>query len=159
MINHPAFAGRPDFGKVAVAGVWEEAVTFAPGEVPEVRCDDVAAEAFWGKAFFGMRTADLAWFSHAMTEPDFFAVIDPDVRELAFMEIGAEGAWRSVGAFRFTGEPDWEALAASPVWQDTTHDKALEFAYDGGRCWFALPLGRRLERARVEAALRDGGCV
>ncbi|MEI2643076.1 MAG: hypothetical protein V9G10_12310 [Candidatus Nanopelagicales bacterium] len=42
---------------MAVDGVWEEAVTFAPGEVPDVDGEDVACEAFFGEAFFGLRTA------------------------------------------------------------------------------------------------------
>lgn len=153
----PAFAGRPDFGKVAVDGVWEEAITFLPGEVPGIRGENVACEAFFGKAFFGLRTPDVARFSAAMTQPDFFAAIEREFGlggEFAFAEIGAEGAWRSVGAFRIQGAIDWPALQAAPVWSDTTHDKALEFSFDGGRFWFALPLGRVLDRDRVEEALR-----
>ena len=152
----PAFAGRPDFGKVAVDGLWEEAITFLPGGVPDVRGGNVACEAFWGKAFFGLRTPEVARFSAAMTQPDFFAAIEREFGlggEFAFAEIGAEGAWLSVGAFRVERALDWAALEASPVWLDTTHDKALEFSFDGGRYWFALPLGRVLDRDRVEEAL------
>ena len=142
---------------MAVDGVWEEAVTFAPGEVPEVQGENVACEAFFGEAFFGLRTADVARFSHAMTEPDFFAAIEREFGlggHFTFAEIGAEGAWRSVGALRLGDEVDWETLQSAPVWQDTTHNKALEFSFDRGRYWFALPLGRQLQRPRVEQALR-----
>jgi hypothetical protein len=90
-------------------------------------------------------------------------------RAFRYAEIGAEGAWNSVGAFRiddpgnaFEGFDElWRDVSQSAVGRDTTHQKALEFSYDNGRGdgtshWFALPVssGQALDRSMVKSALQ-----
>lgn len=113
------FAAAPDFGKVAVDGVWERALTFVPGELTRPEevapivgdAPDVACEAFFGQSFFGIRqTHDagsfVARFAGAVAAGEgFFEVIERDFdlplgRDFEFAEIGAEGAWKSVGPYR-----------------------------------------------------------
>ncbi len=169
------FSGTPDLGKLAVDGCWEEAVAFAPGELTSAAevealvgdATDVACEAFFGQAFFGTRqTSDgvdfVLWFARALARPGFFEEVGqrfPLGRDFEYAELGAEGAWRSVGAYRL-GDLDrlWDDLQEHPVWLDTTHEKALEFSYangDGTTHWFALPVseGGRISWPMVQAAL------
>lgn len=132
---------------------------------------DVACEAFFGEAFFGVRfvgpdpATSVTSFAHALAGPDFFPAVVRDLglplaQRFTYAEVGAEGAWRSVGAFRIAdpAHPDWAVLMGSPVWHDTRHNKALEFSFDNGdgtTHWFALPLGRELTRTRVAEVLRQ----
>lgn len=182
MFDHPSFRRAPDFGKIALDGVWEEAVTFAPGELltgADVRrvigaAEDVACEAFFGEAFFGVRflgpdpAASVTSFAHALAAGgDFFSAL-PDIPLAAafeFAEIGAEGAWNSVGPYRLAqlsaSDALWAELQTTSLWDDTVHEKALEFSYangDGSTHWFALPVSRngRIERIMLEDALRHG---
>lgn len=163
------FGGRPDFGKVAIDGEWERAVTFAPGEVPEVPADatDVACEAFFGQAFFGVRyrsPAAVPLFARALTRADFLGAFAdlPLARDLDFVELGAEGAWRSVGPLRVDPAAPfaeiWGQVRQASVWFDTAHDKALEFTFangDGTSHWFALPVSRdrRIDQELLREAL------
>jgi hypothetical protein len=185
-MDDPRFTLAPTFGKVAVGGRWEDALVLQAGElnaaVDLVRhlggAEEVACEAFFGTAFFGVRNhgPDVAQFVRA-----FAAAMDPAadgaafftrVRDLgvaletqfAFAELGAEGAWNSVGPFRIQDpcgadlDVLWQHLTASPVGRDTTHDKALEFTFAGGLShWFALPVSDAgvLSRHLVEDALRS----
>lgn len=176
------FRSAPEFGKLAVGGVWEQAVVFRPGQVPAFGglAGEVACEAFFGDAFFGVRrrgrVAELedfvAAFAAAMTAADgaaFFAAMRdlgvPLRQRFLHAEVGAEGAWRSLGAVRLDGPAAWQRLMASPLWRDTSHAKAIEFVYDNGddtTHWFALPVSRggrivpemlrRSEQALGEAA-------
>lgn len=199
MMQWPEFAGPVQFGKVAAAGKWEAAVTFRPGEfVTEADALDylgdgceVACEAFFGEAFFGIRlqgesvevARDLATFAQAMSMApagaDLFAVVGQGLnvalgRDFRYAELGAEGAWNSVGAFRILDpaaavagfDEVWDAVLATEVGREASHAKALEFTFDNGRGdgtthWFAVPVSRgtALERAAVHAALRRAGAA
>jgi hypothetical protein len=164
--GHPSFAGEPDFGKLAVDGAWERAVVFAPGEAVEIDDDEVAIEAFFGKAFFGMRRRGpglsrfVAEFSKAMASGGFFDALRLQPSPFEFAELGAEGAWYSVGPIRvdpasaladFDGF--WREVHATRV-ANAAHDKALEFSFEGGY-WFALPVSvdRRLDAGLLRHAL------
>lgn len=195
MIDLPQFRAAPDAGKVAGAGRWETAVAFQPGELTDVAAaadvvagaSDVACEAFFSASFIGLRRtgppADLARFIVTFAEclrdavdgDHFVSVLAgatgvPFLRDFRYAEVGAEGAWRSVGAFRirdpggFLADLDtqWPHLAATSLGRDTAHDKALEFSYDNGWSdgtthWVALPVSddRRLSRSMLTDALRS----
>jgi hypothetical protein len=186
------FRDAPGFGKVAVNGAWEQAVSFRPGEFlgsEEILAflsggEEVACEAFFGAAFVGVRRTgppeELARFvadfarlvAWASTGADFFRALEVDLevplaRDFQYSEVGAEGAWNSVGPFRIDDpvaaladfEAMWQKLADSAVGQDHEHDKALEFSYangDGSTHWIALPVShhsKQLDRGMVAAAL------
>ncbi len=185
MIDDPRFAAAPTFGKLAVAGRWEDAVTFHPSmsgwqeQIPDLLAgaEEVACEAFFGSAFFGVRSHGpdpvrfVMSFAEAMRQaadgPAFFAAIEGMgvnlEQDFAFAELGAEGAWQSVGPLRIA-EPCtidvpalWEQLLVSRVGRDTTHAKALEFTFTGGLThWFALPVSddAALSRDMLVDALR-----
>lgn len=193
MFDRPEFAPAPDIGKLALDGAWEDAVVLRPGwPVDDRTADDwiggrhdVACEAFFGKAFFGVRhlggQRELTGFvktfaavlGAARTGSDFFTGIGdalglPLAHDFLFAELGAEGGWRTVGPLRvadpaaaLAGFDKWWTLAEkSPVGQDIDHDKALEFSYangDGTEHWFALPVSQSgvIDRAAVRAALLD----
>src|SRR5690606_18938348 len=62
VMDDPCFASAPTMGKVAVGGRWEEALVFQPSPVGPAglvehlgTSEEVACEAFFGAAFFGMR--------------------------------------------------------------------------------------------------------
>jgi hypothetical protein len=185
VIDDPRFSAAPTLGKFAVAGRWEEAVTFRPSQSPseaQVRAhlgesQEVACEAFFGSAFFGVRTygPDVAPFVTTFADamgaapdgPAFFASMAEIGVDLgtgfAFAELGAEGAWASVGPLRITDPCTvdvsdlWAQILVSPVGRDTTHGKALEFTFTGGFThWFALPVsdGAIMSRDKVVEALR-----
>jgi len=158
------FRSAPDSGKLAVDGQWERAVGFRPGELPDLGriTGEVACEAFFGEAFFGVRRrgpvavleAFVAAFTGAMAAAAdgdaFFATVRTDLgialrEKFLFAELGAEGAWRSVGAIRIDPPVVWERITASPLWRDTAYAKAIEFCYDNGdgtTHWFALPVSQ-----------------
>ncbi len=171
-------------GKVAVGGRWEEALVFQPSPVGPAglvehlgTSEEVACEAFFGAAFFGMRVhgpaparfvrAFVDAMSGAADGAEFFTAVEGLGVALetgfGFAEVGAEGAWTTVGPFRIERPCDvdvdvlWERLVASPVGRDRTHDKAVEFTFSGGIThWFALPVSTEgvLVRDKLEAALR-----
>lgn len=173
------FTAAPDHGKLAVAGRWEDAIGFLPGEPPAGSFgDEVACEAFFGQAFFGVRrrgtaeelTEFVRSFAEAMQGPGFFRRLEemgiPLRQRFLYAEIGAEGAWNSIGAYRVP-DPDvallefeelWEDLKESAVYEDRAHEKALEYVYDNGdgtTHWYAVPLSkdRRLLYAKLVSAL------
>ncbi len=194
MIDWPEFEGLAEFGKIALGGHWESAVTFRGGEFVTqtdalaylADSREVACEAFFGLSFFGIRlhgdptqlARDVAHFAQALQAADsgrqlLAAVADnlqvPLGRDFRYAEIGAEGAWNSVGAFRIDDPGNaleelddlWSKVSASSVGRDTTHQKALEFSYDNARGdrtshWFAIPVstGEALDRSMVESALQ-----
>lgn len=186
LIGDPRFSTAPDFGKLAVGGQWEQAVVFQPADVSlrDIEellgpCEEVACEAFFGSAFFGVRTHGpdvtgfVVAFVHAMRSaasgPAFFETVRALgvvlETQFQFAELGAEGAWNSVGPLRI-GDPCealsdtnslWRAVTASPVGRDRLHDKALEFTFAGGAAhWLALPVSDAhvVARTRLEDALR-----
>jgi len=63
--HHPAFRVRPSLGQFAKSGSWEAAWSFDLSELPDpgaVRCylagaPEIAFEAFFDEAFFGIRFA------------------------------------------------------------------------------------------------------
>lgn len=191
MRNHPAFARAPDRVKVAVNGRWEDAVTADVGAGPLLVSQldlagaaDVACEAFFGAAFFGVRQSgtpvemrsfveEFTTISAAATSgPELFdAIIHtfaiPLGEHFRYCELGAEGAWQSVGPLRIEdpvvalAEPEalWARVCASAVGRDTVHPKALEFTFANHAAdtthWFALPVsaGPQINRVALESAL------
>lgn len=183
-MDDPFFTPAPTMGKVAVGGRWEQALVFRPSQLSTKQLEDqlgaseeVACEAFFGSAFFGMRVhgPDPARFVKAFADamggaadgPEFFTAVEGLGAALetgfGFAEVGAEGAWNTVGPFRIERPCDvdfevlWRDLTTSPVGRDRTHDKAVEFTFSGGIThWFALPVSTEgvLVRDKLEAALR-----
>ncbi len=176
------FAAAPTLGKLAMGGRWEDAVVCRPGQraltdslVHLGESGEVACEAFFGQAFFGVRKhgTGLAGFVQAFAQamqasdgPEFFAAVEELgvvlSAQFEFAELGAEGAWSSVGPLRITDpcgvgpEILWARFEASAAGRDTTHDKALEFTFSGGLPhWLALPVSHAgvLSRDLVDAAL------
>lgn len=147
---------------------------------------EVAFEAFFDGAFFGVRRrgtpeilvrfileAARAFYSSRSGPEMFLAIADSECFSLAneFLtsEIGAVNAWLSVGAFSL---PDpisavtdfdaiWETLQLHPVSQNSTHQKAIEFAFDNGdgtTHWFAFLVSSdappfEINRDKLHAAL------
>lgn len=178
MISYPPFQSLPDRGQLAINGNWAQALRFSRGEAISesvVRAflgngNEVAMEAFFGDAFFGVRqlgaTDHLIHLVHSFAEAmsvahsgqEFFAKIEHTFNlrlgdAVQFAEIGAVDAWKNVGPFRIDiptiasaeFEKLWEQVQAAPVYQNQTHPKAIEFAFhngDGTTHWFAIPLSR-----------------
>lgn len=195
MIDHPAFRPRPDLGQFAKDGQWEAAWPFPASAVPTPErihaylagATEVAFEAFFGSAFFGVRlrgtpqeTARLAAacaiaLGHAVDGAAFFADLTRSLglgalgREVTFAEVGAVNAWRSVGAFKIDRLGDaserfdalWQALGASAVGRDVSHRKAIEFACERPvPHWFALPVSQVAPPFALDAvALRDAASL
>lgn len=193
MIGHPCFLGAPQLGKLAFDGVWEQAVVFRPGELLDEQeavgvvgqSGDIACEAFFGAAFFGVRrtgpSEELARFVVSFTRvltatsggAEFFAGVTevlgiPLAQRFSHAELGAEGAWRSVGPFRIEDpaaalanlDEVWRKLQAAPVGREAVRDKALEFSYDNGdgtTHWFGFPVSDDglIVRSLVAEALQD----
>lgn len=193
MQAHPAFATAPDSIKVAVDGAWEQAVTLRVGEdlsslamVSVDSASDVACEAFFESAFFGVRHVGtprqlsdfVGTFAAAAASSDSGPALFERIaaaggvevgRHFRYCELGAEGAWRSVGPMRIEdpaaaladSDTLWAAVCSAPVAHDTSHPKALEFTFanrpglDDTTHWFALPVsvGNRIDRAALESAL------
>ena len=181
---HPAFQGRPTLGQFAKQGSWETAWAFAIDALPShdpVRAylagvTEVAFEAFFGDAFFGLRLqgdaadvearalACVAALADAAEGDGFIAALSRHLGcqgfggEIAFAEVGAVNAWRSVGAFR-TDDPSpampWlDALLRAPVALNTTHRKAIEFASERPLPhWFALPVSASAPPFAIEPGL------
>jgi hypothetical protein len=126
---------------------------------------EIAFEVFFGEAFLGVRfegkssqvkkfaLACVEAFKVARDATTFFESLGSQIgltgfaESFSFAEIGAVNAWRSVGAFQINDlfEPDLQtvlqALKTSSVAADTTHIKAIEFAYEHPiPHWLALPV-------------------
>lgn len=199
LTGHPAFSTGPHAGQFAKGGAWESAWSFLAGRPPTsseldaflAGSGEVAFEAFFGGAFFGVRwtgpvaevrdrsRACVAAWEAAVDGADFFSRLSHLTglrgwgREVAFAEVGAVNAWRSVGAFR-APEPAqalrdfdglWEALQRTPLAAEAAHPKAVELA-----CkvpvphWFALPVSSlvspfewRRDRLRQALEFAAGG--
>jgi hypothetical protein len=186
MVDHPRFAAAPTVGKLAIAGRWEQALVFEPSDltaqdVEELlgEHEEISCEAFFGSAFFGVRThqpdavESVLAFASAMRSAASGSAFFAAVRDLGvgleadfqFAELGAEGAWNSVGPLRIEdpcaalsdANSLWNEVRSSPVGRDLLHDKALEFTFSGGKAhWFALPVSEQnvISRSRLEEALR-----
>lgn len=176
MFTSDPFKVKPDLGQLALNGDWEKAVSFLPGEFrkEEVateylgQASEVAFEAFFNRAFFGIRRigtpetlsqfvvdAAEALFT-CTTGKEFFELIARSRKlslgeKFAMAEIGAVNAWRSVGSFHIADPVEclssfdalWRQLQFSPVGRNVTHPKAIEFVFDnddGATHWFAIPL-------------------
>lgn len=191
IINHPAFEARPTLAQFAKGGQWETAWAFGIDALPsseQVRdylagATEVAFEAFFDLAFFGIRlhgTAQetvrrafqcVAAFENSVDGASFFAdlsrrlELDTLGRDIAFAEVGAVNAWRSVGPFRIDRPSDlsdcfdalWRSLEASSVGRNVSHRKAIEFAYDlPAPHWFALPVSLPVAPFQLDSdALRE----
>ncbi len=174
-------------------GAWERALSFPSNRLPDEASlhaylgdsTEVAFEAFFGDAFVGARiegtpsairsfAGQCMLAMHAANQGESFVAafgrhlqLGPLGEVLAFAEVGAVNAWRSVGAFRIQDprgaladlEPLWVALQSSPAGRDTQHRKALEFAFEQPLVhWFGIPISTpdapgELSRALLEEAL------
>lgn len=173
-------------GQFAKDGAWEHAWAFPSDELPDEAAlcaylgtgTEVAFEAFFGDAFFGVRLSGpppairsfadqcLQAMQAAAQSESFMAALrqqfGPIGEKIAFAEVGAVNAWRSVGVFRI---PDphsavsdlntlWEALKNSPVGRDARHRKAIEFAFDHPLAhWFGIPVSTRDAPHKISRAL------
>ncbi|MGN6649122.1 hypothetical protein [Trinickia sp.] len=186
IIDHPAFKSRPTLGQFAKNGQWETAWAFGRDEVPSFEhvrdyldgATEVAFEAFFDSAFFGIRfcgtTQEITQrafecviaLRNALDGASFFAdlstrlELDALGHDVSFAEVGAVNAWRSVGPFRIDRPYDlsdcfdtlWHALGASAVGSDVLHRKAIEFAYDRPVAhWFALPVSAPVAPFRLDS--------
>ncbi|MBX3604617.1 MAG: hypothetical protein KF788_05075 [Piscinibacter sp.] len=180
----PQFRSAPTRIQFAKDGAWEQAWAFAGGGLPprsDLRAylagrTEIAFEAFFGRSFFGVR------FVGEPAEVEAFAARCLDTAEVrgplevfrrrlglplldempAFAEVGCVNAWRSVGAIRIweRGQPAmdfgtmWSAALRSAAGRDTSHAKAIEFAYESPLPhWLGLPVSEPHERNHLSAAL------
>ncbi|MFD1711140.1 hypothetical protein FVQ98_13670 [Ottowia sp. GY511] len=195
MLDHPAFQGAPQLGQFAKHGAWESAWAWERDRPPSpaalqtylAGATEVAFEAFFGPAFFGVRLQAEAPKIEALAQacvsalhtsidgPHFFFALIGEAtgfhdlgRLIAFLEVGAVNAWRTVGSVR-AGAPSlalaqldvlWQALADSPLARDASHRKAVELAVASPLPhWFALPVSSQqppyeLDRDLLREALR-----
>jgi hypothetical protein len=131
---------------------------------------EVAFEAFFGSAFFGIRCRSgqanvdqfalccLRAFSNACDGSKFFELLGRCEgcyrlgQTPRFAEVGAVNAWQSVAAVRINGIVDaardadwvWGQLEGSAVERDQARPKAIEFSFHGTlEHWFGLPVSRQ----------------
>lgn len=169
-----AFQGAPTTAQFAKTGSWETAWSFdadrPPTEAAVIayldHCTELAFEAFFGHAFFGVRLvgtpAQVEAFAFeglralgASRDGGFFDQMRQRFQlplpgaPLAFAELGCVNAWQSIGTVRFDDpraaaeafDDTWQAVQASPLSRDTRHVKALEFAFDAPLAhWFGVPV-------------------
>ena len=166
---------RPNLGQFAKNGQWETAWGFQAVSAPLSEhvhdylngASEVAFEAFFDSAFFGIRllgtTQEVARratecafaLRNAVDGASFFAdlanrlELDALGHDVSFAEIGAVNGWHTVGPFRIDPLSDlserfdtlWHSLCSSPVGKDVAYRKAIEFGYDlPVPHWFALPV-------------------
>jgi len=166
------FTFSPTSFQFAKGGIWENAWSFSVDRLPSghelvtylARGNEVAFEAFFGRAFFGARitgspldveTFSLKCLEAARAQASFFPAFQrefgfPVLGQLpTFAEIGCINAWRSVGALCIPHLPlasaDFDqllsSLRGSPVGHNTCHDKAIEFAFEHPLAhWFGVPV-------------------
>ncbi|AOG21560.1 hypothetical protein [Acidovorax sp. RAC01] len=143
---------------------------------------EVAFEAFFGPSFFGARMTgqprEVEWFAlqcvralNADRSPRFLTVLYEHLQlprcqsSVSFAELGCVNAWRSIGTLRIDNLPvalaafedTWRAVESSAAFQDTRHDKAMEFAFETPFAhWFGVPVSMPEETTRVSRdVLRD----
>lgn len=168
------FEGLPTLGQFAKAGSWETAWSFdvdnPPAEAAVITyldsCTELAFEAFFGPAFFGLRfigtPAQVQAFAfeglaalRASRDGSFFAQMRQRFQlplagaAPAFTELGCVNAWKSIGTVRFDNpqaaaaafDDTWRQVQASPLSRDTRHVKALEYAFEAPLAhWFGVPV-------------------
>jgi hypothetical protein len=172
---HPAFQTEPTLVQFAKQGVWEEAWSFPASDCPDSTqlrrylgmAKEVAIEVFFGSAFIGIRLnaepsemvrqaeAILECLRNVRNGADYISgmrdlgCMSEGATSVAYAEIGAVNAWRSVGAVRLPDPQDtltqldtqWPLLQQSAVGRDMLHPKALEFAFPTPtQHWIALPV-------------------
>ena len=168
----PQFSSAPTLCQFAKDGVWEEAWSFPSDRLPSLpelesylaNRTEIAFEAFFGRAFFGVRlsgtTPEVKAFSiqclkAASTQASFFDALRHELgcpvlgQKPDFAEVGCVNAWRSKGGFRIA-QPQpcasefellWDLIEGSPVGSDTDHPKAIEFAFKQPlEHWFGIPV-------------------
>jgi hypothetical protein len=168
----PQFMSAPTMFQFAKDGAWEEAWSFTSDCLPSqpeldsylANRTEIAFEAFFGRAFFGVRLSGTApevkvfsikCLKAASTQASFFDTFRHDHgcpvlgQKPNFAELGCVNAWRSMGAFRMTlPQPSaskfellWDLICDSPVGRDTGHTKAIEFAFRQPlEHWFGIPI-------------------
>ena len=176
--NRSLFQGPPTTGQFAKAGSWETAWSFEADHPPADAaliayldgCTELAFEAFFGHAFFGLQLAGTPAQVQAFAFEglaalrasgggsgggSFFAQMRQRFRlplegaAPAFTELGCVNAWKSIGAVRFDDpqaaaaafDDTWRRVQASPLARDTRHVKALEYAFEAPLAhWFGVPV-------------------
>lgn len=168
----PQLMSKSTTCQFAKDGVWEQAWAFPSDRPPSLpTLDDyldnrteIAFEAFFGRAFFGVRFSGTAPEVRAFSimclkavcaQASFFDTLRNEIgcpsleQKSDFAEIGCVNAWRSIGAFRISDlqpaisefELLWHAICDSPVGRDTDHAKAIEFAFKQPlEHWFGIPV-------------------
>lgn len=189
----PAFRVAPTAVQLAADGDWERCQRWDITALPEetdwdaslISREEIAFELFFGAAFFGVRwtgatavlqarvAACFAATTAAHRGGNFFADLSARTgltgwgESVAFAEVGAVNAWKSVGAVRTEKWPLmevdfetwWSAIARAPVARETAHRKAVEFACpEPVAHWFALPVSEMeppftLDRELLHAAI------
>jgi hypothetical protein len=168
------FQGLPTTGQFAQAGAWESAWSFGAEAPPSDTaliayldgCTELAFEAFFGHAFFGLRLAgtpaQVQAFAReslaalrASRDGSFFAQVRQRFKlplagaAPAFTELGCVNAWKSIGTVRFDDpqaaaaafDDTWRRVQDSPLARDTHHVKALEYAFEAPLAhWFGVPV-------------------
>jgi len=186
-IHTPDFQSPPTHGQFAKAGSWETAWRFPVDEIPgeaSVRAyledaTDLAFEAFFDRAFFGLRLVgspdQLLHFAmkglqalQVSREQPFFDAMRRTFglplpgAALAFTEIGCVNAWHSIGTLRIDDpaaaaasfEDTWRAVESSALSRDERHHKAIEFAFEQPMPhWFGVPISEPGAPYRVSPAL------
>jgi hypothetical protein len=168
------FQGPPTTAQFAKGGSWETAWSFDADHPPTDaavvayldHCTELAFEAFFGQAFFGVRLVGTAAQVQAFAleglralgasrHGGFFAQMQQRFQlpvpgaPLAFTELGCVNAWQSIGTLRFDDpqaaaahfDDTWRQVQASPLARDTRHAKALEYAHSAPLAhWFGVPV-------------------
>lgn len=166
------FTSAPTMCQFAKDGLWESAWSFPidrPPPLPELDAylahrTEIAFEAFFGDAFFGVRLSGTASEVKAFSvrclkalraQASFFDTLQREIgcpclgQKPDFVEVGCVNAWRSIGAFRMTDlvpttpefELLWSQICNSSVGRDTEHAKAIEFAFKHPlEHWFGIPI-------------------
>jgi hypothetical protein len=168
------FQGPPTTAQFAKAGSWETAWSFDADQPPTEaaviaylgNCTELAFEAFFGPAFFGVRLVGTPAQVQAFAFEGLGALRDSRRSSffeqmqrrfqlpvkgaaVAFMEVGCVNAWQSIGTVRFDDpkaaatsfDDTWRAVQASPLSRDTRRVKALEYAFEAPLShWFGVPV-------------------
>jgi hypothetical protein len=177
LLDLPTFSQPATSAQFALKGNWESAWSYdmaAPPTREELLrylgdASEVAFEAFFGHAFLGARAVgtanDVTHFamscitSLAQTRSarDFFEHLQQHLgvtelgKYIAFAEIGAVNAWKSIGPFRLPAlDPSlvainqwWRELECTALAADTTHLKAIEFVgFRPVHHWLAVPVSK-----------------
>lgn len=166
---------QPSIGQFALNGIWEKALSFrvdAAPSIDELReylagGSELAFELFYDTSFFGVRftgtpafilelsehclkcmniPVDLQSFITAVGKHDLCGEL---CHEVAYMEVGAVNAWKSVGSYRLPAPEQslvnidklWSEICETQLVNDVNHPKALELAYTHPLPhWLGLPI-------------------